>query len=285
MSLGLAEAGVGRLVLVDPDRVERSNLQRQVLFGESDLGRPKVEAARERLLKLVPGVHIDVRQERLDAGNVDRLLEGVDIVVDATDDPAARFVMNDHAIARRIPAVFGGIRGFTGLVLAVGPGYGPCYRCLFEEPPAPEEAETCGQAGVIGALAGVVGHLQVRRALALLGPDAARATGFVTTIDGLRGRVRDVPLPEDTECPACGGARRLDITPYACPMTFVRTKLALERVEPGGVLDIVMRTGEPARNIPRSLRDEGHEVLSTGDIGSDLYRVVVRRVQPVERVV
>lgn len=278
VAVGLAEGGVDRLVLVDPDVVELSNLQRQVLYTLDDLGRPKVEAAAARLASLAPGVTVEGRRERLTTENAAALLAGVDVVVDATDDPAARFVINDQALALGVPAVLGGLLRFTGLVLAVAGGHGPCFRCLFEAPPPPEEAATCAQAGVLGPLAGVVGHLQVRRALGLLAGDIAAHTGFVTTIDGLTGRVRDVLLPEATACPACGGlAARLDITGEVCPMTYVRTRLALEDLAPGALLDIVMRPGEPARNVPRSLAEEGHAVLAAGPLSDALFRVVVRR--------
>jgi len=277
-ALGLAEFGVDELLLVDPDVVELSNLQRQVLFRTSDLGRPKVEAAAERLEARFPNTLVATRQDRVTAATIGDLLGGVDVIVDCTDDPASRFVVNDIAIARGIPAVLGGVLRFDGNVIAISGKSGPCFRCLFEEPPPENEARTCGQAGVLGPLCGIVGHLQAERAWGLLNGHAAAHTGFITTIDGLRGRIRDIPLPEDTDCPACGGlAARLDITPFACPMTYVRTRLALEKLHPGEVLDIVMRTGEPSRNVPKNLLDEGHDVLIDGAVDDTLHRVVVRR--------
>jgi len=194
-AVALAEAGVD-LVLVDDDRVELSNLQRQVLFTTADLGRAKIEVAAERLAERHPEIGVDVRAGRLTRDSADALLAGADLVLDATDDPGARFIVNDWALARGIPAVIGGVHRFQGMVLAHA-GRGPCFRCLFEE--EGPEVETCAVGGVIGAMAGLVGHLQAERAIALLGPGAAAATGFVTTLDGLTGRVRDVPLPEGCE--------------------------------------------------------------------------------------
>ncbi len=278
VALSLAEGGVDHLVLVDPDEVSLSNLHRQLLYTNDDVGLSKVEVAKSRLESRVPGLEVSAVPERFSSVNAERLLGGVDVVIDATDDPAVRFEINDRAFVQNIPVVFGGILAFRGLVLAVSGEHGPCFRCLFEEPPAPEEAATCGQAGVLGALAGFVGHLQAIRALGILAGDVAQHTGFVTTIDALEGRIREVPLPEATDCPVCGGlAGRLDITPYQCPMTYVRTKLALENIAEGALLDVVMRQGEPALNIPRSLTEEGHDVLSVGALGSEHYRVVVRR--------
>ena len=278
-ALSLVESAVvDRLVLVDPDEVSLSNLHRQLLYTLADVGRPKVEVAQERLWARRSDVEIVTHVGRFTVENADQLLVGVDVIIDATDEPAARFDINDRALAHGIPAVLGGILGFQGLVLAVAGTHGPCFRCLFEEPPGPEEAATCGQAGVLGAFAGFIGHLQAERALGLLRGETATHTGFVTTVDGIAGRIREVPLPEATDCPACGGvAARLDITPYQCPMTYVRTRLAMEQLSPGGLLDVVMRQGEPARNIPRSLDEEGHEVLSLGACGEEHYRVVVRR--------
>jgi adenylyltransferase/sulfurtransferase len=277
VAVGLAEGGVRRLVLADPDWVEASNLQRQILYGPADLGQPKVAVAERWLRRRFPELEVETRTERFTGDTGASLLEGIDLVVDATDDPAARFVINDQALARGIPAVLGGVTGFRGLCLAVAGGHGPCFRCLFEEPPPPEEAGRCGEAGVLGAMAGVVGHLQVVRALGLLAGEVARHTGFVTTIDGLRGTLREVLLPVATGCSACGGiAARVDIRGDACPMTWVRTRLALERLGPGETLDVVMRQGEPQHNIPRNLVDEGHQLLSQGVLGGNLFRVVAR---------
>ncbi len=193
IAVALAEAGVD-LRLVDDDVVELSNLQRQILFGTPDIGRPKLEVAAERLARY--GVSVETRTGRLTALNADALLAGSDLVIDATDDPAARFVVNDWALDHHIPAVIGGVHRFQGMVLAHA-GRGPCLRCLFEEDGP--EVETCAVGGVLGAMAGLVGHLQAERALRLLAGEAVAVTGYVTTLDALTGRTRDVPLPDGCE--------------------------------------------------------------------------------------
>lgn len=277
-ALSLVEAGA-RVVLFDDDRVELSNLQRQVLFATGDVGRLKVEAARERLVAQVPRAEVDGIAARVAAENVDALLggvDGVDGVIDATDDPKVRFVLNDWALGAGVPVVLGGIQRFQGLVLAVGGGFGPCFRCLFEE--LEGAPLTCAEGGVLGALAGVVGHLEAARMLAILDGRAAEATGFVTTIDAKTARVRRVPLPERTGCRVCGGLEaRIDITGERCPFTWVRTRLALEEVRVGGLVDVLMREGEAARNVPRNARDEGHAVVCEGAVGEGRYRALVRK--------
>lgn len=277
VALGLAERGVSDLRLVDPDCVELSNLPRQVLYTAADIGKPKVVVAQARLAALFPQTRVEFFQERLTSSNVAALFDGADVIVDGTDDPSTKFLINDRALATGQPCVLGGVARFQGLVLAVAGVHGPCYRCLFEQPPAPEESISCSEAGVLGPLPGVVGHLQAQRAWAMIQGEVAAQTGFVTTIDGLTGRIRDIPLPEGAHCSACGGlASRLDITTEHCPMTFVRTRIALEALEPGQSLDITMRLGEPSRNVPRNLVEEGYRVLTQGPLGGDLYRVVVR---------
>ena len=276
-SIGLAAGGVEKLILLDPDHVEKSNLARQVLYTDRHIGERKVEVAQRSLHARFPNLDVETHGEAVSAQNIDTWLKQADVVLDGTDDPSVKFLINDRAQALGVPAVLGGIARFHGLVLGVSGQHGPCYRCLFEEPPSPEESESCSQAGVLGPLAGMVGHLQAKRALGFLAGNTAAHTGFVTTIDGLNGRIRDIPLPQATDCITCGGvAARIDITSYMCPMTFVRTRLALESLEPGQLLDVVMRHGEPARNIPRNLTEEGHVVLSKGPIDDQHYRVLVR---------
>ena len=206
VSVSLVEAGV-RLILIDADRVELSNLQRQTLFATTDLGRDKLEAAQDELNRRFPEVgealnRIELRPGRLTWDTADVLLDGADLVIDATDDPDCRFIVNAWTLSRGLPAVIGGVHRFRGQVFAHA-GYGPCFRCLFEE--SGPDIETCEQAGVIGALAGLVGHLQAERALELLRGDR-QGVGIVTLIDALSGRTRNIALSRDPACPACRGA-------------------------------------------------------------------------------
>ncbi|MCB9729515.1 MAG: HesA/MoeB/ThiF family protein [Deltaproteobacteria bacterium] len=212
VAVALAEAGVGHLVLVDGDRVEPSNLQRQTLFWPADVGRAKVEAARDRLAARAPQLRITAVAERASPARLDAMLGGVDVAIDATDDPGFGFLLNDRALSLGVPAVLGGVVRFEGLVLPVAPGHGGCWRCLFEDEPAPHEVASCGDAGVLGAMAGVVGHLQAASALDLLA-GSRHEVGVVTTIDGLRGRVRRVRVPPSEHCPACHGAARASAPP------------------------------------------------------------------------
>lgn len=207
VALDLAEAGVP-FRLIDDDVVELSNLQRQPLYLTADVGRPKVDAATERLGALVRNPGVATAQARLHAGNARELLAGVELVIDCTDDPAAGFVVNDVCAELGLHAVLGGVIQFEGVVLAVAADHGPCMRCVYETAPAAGEVASCATAGVLGAMAGVVGHLQAERAIGLLEGDGSAQTGYVTTIDGRRGRVRHVPWPIDPACPACATRHR-----------------------------------------------------------------------------
>jgi len=205
---GLAAAGVGTLVLLDPDRVELSNLHRQWLHDGTRLGQPKVESAAARLRRAFPRLRIEASPLALDTGNVAAFFAGADVVVDATDGAAAKFLINDGAVRSGTPFVHAGILGFLGQMLAVRPGHSACYRCLFPEPPAPDEAVTCQEAGVVGPIAGVIGSLQAAAAVQLLGVGGAAPTDRLVIVDGRSGRWRQVRLARDSRCPAC--SRRPD---------------------------------------------------------------------------
>jgi len=157
-ALALAEQVPGvRLLLVDPDRVERSNLSRQILFTEADVGAPKAEVAARRLARLVPGARVEPRVFRFGPASASGLLDGCDVLLDGTDSFETRFAANDAACAGRVPLVHGAVLGWDGQLLTVLPGQGSCLRCLFEEPPPPGALPTCAEAGVASPLCGVVG--------------------------------------------------------------------------------------------------------------------------------
>jgi len=200
---GLAQAGVGHLTLVDPDRVELSNLHRQVLHADGDVGRPKVDSAAETLSAAFPGLQLTLRQDRFGAHNAASLLEGQDVVLDGTDGVASKFLLNDAALAARVPLVHGGVVRLEGLVLAVLPG-GPCLRCLFEEEPGADALPTCARAGVLGPAAGVVGGLQALLAAAVLRGEPLQPP--LWRLDARTGRVRRVALARRADCPACARA-------------------------------------------------------------------------------
>jgi molybdopterin/thiamine biosynthesis adenylyltransferase len=161
----LARAGVGRLTLVDPDPVELSNLARQVAFRTSDIGTPKVEAASRWLRERFPDVQVERHAIALDASNAARLIGAHNFVVDATDSPIAKFVINDACVAARIPFVYGGVLGMTGQAMTVIPGETACIRCVFETPPDEDEIQSCREAGIVGPVAGAIGEMQAAEAM------------------------------------------------------------------------------------------------------------------------
>ena len=207
----LAAAGVGQLLIADDDVVDRSNLQRQVLHTEARIGMPKVESAALALSALNPRVHIETRRLRVGADNVDALVAGVDVVVDGADNFAARYVLNDACVRLGKPLVYGAVHRFEGQVSVFDagrhPGASPCYRCLFPEPPAPEDAPNCAEAGVLGVLPGVIGLLQATEAIKLLLGLGQSLDGRLLHFDALAMRFRETRLPADPACPGCGPAR------------------------------------------------------------------------------
>jgi molybdopterin-synthase adenylyltransferase len=203
-ALALAEEMPGlRLLLVDPDRVERSNLSRQILFTEVDVGEPKAEVAARRLSQLVPSARAEPRVLRFGLQSASELLTGCDVLLDGTDSFETRFIANDAACAARVPLVHGAVVGWGGQLLTVVPGHGSCLRCLFEGPPPPGALPTCAEAGVASPLCGVVGAAMASEAARLLRGERPRALARLHQWDGLRGTERDVPVPRDRNCLAC----------------------------------------------------------------------------------
>ena len=202
-ALYLAAAGVGKIILVDPDTVDLSNLQRQVLYTEDDLGRPKAEAGTDRLAALNPHVFVAGLHGALDAGNADDLVAGVDLVLDGTDSFAVRHEVNAACVRQAKPLVSGAIGRWTGQVGVFVSQ--PCYRCLVPE--IPPDAETCAAVGVVGALAGVIGSMMALEALKLIVGAGAPLTGRLLIYDALSAETRTVKVGADPECAVCGGAR------------------------------------------------------------------------------
>ncbi len=199
----LAGAGVGRLALVDPDRVERSNLHRQLLHRTADLGRLKVESAADALARSYPGLGLAITAARFGTDNAADLVAGQACVIDATDGIATKFLINDLAVALGVPLVHGGIVRFQGQLLTVLPGASACYRCLFGAPPEDGSAPSCQEAGVLGSLAGTIGTLQAAEAIRLIGGRGALLTDRLLTYDALAGRCRHVRLRRNPACPVC----------------------------------------------------------------------------------
>jgi molybdopterin/thiamine biosynthesis adenylyltransferase/rhodanese-related sulfurtransferase len=203
--LYLAAAGVGKLGIVDADVVDETNLQRQVLHSTGSLGEPKVDSARRRLTELNPDVEVTAYRERLTSENVDRILgEGWDVIVDGADNFPTRYLVNDASIWHGIPVVHGSIFRFEGQVTVFKAHEGPCYRCLFPQPPPPELAPSCAEGGVLGVLPGVVGSLQANEALKLALEIGEPLVGRLLLFDALTATFTEVALRRDPECPVCG---------------------------------------------------------------------------------
>ncbi|MBI4570153.1 MAG: HesA/MoeB/ThiF family protein [Planctomycetes bacterium] len=200
----LARAGVGRLTLIDFDRVELGNLHRQPLHGPRDVGRLKVESAAAALGVIAPGVEVLPRAQLLTAENARDLLAEHDVAIDATDNFPAKYAVADACLALGLPLVHAGVLRWGGQVMTIVPGRTACYRCVFREPPAPGAVPACSQAGVLGAVAGVVGALQAREALALLRGRWPASADALLVYDGARGGLRRVAVARQADCPACG---------------------------------------------------------------------------------
>jgi adenylyltransferase/sulfurtransferase len=203
----LTRCGVGALVLVDRDVVDLTNLPRQVLFEDGDLGRPKAEAAAAALARIGGPTRVEAHAEHLDAENLEELAAGCDLVLDGTDNLATRYLLNDYAVETGTPWVYGGVVGSGGLVLPVVPGRGACLRCVFPDPPPPGALPTCDSAGVILPAVSAVASLQAGAALFWLGASEGAREAFVpylTEVDVWFGDVRRVEAGRDPACPCCG---------------------------------------------------------------------------------
>ncbi len=204
-ALYLAAAGVGTLGLVDADVVDASNLQRQIIHATSRIGTAKVDSAEKALVDLNPDVRIEKYQERLTSENVDRIFgKGWDVIVDGCDNFPTRYLVNDASLFHGVPVVHGSIFRFEGQVTSFQPRVGPCYRCLYPEPPPPHLAPSCAEAGVLGILPGVVGVLQATEAIKLILGLGDPLVGRLLTYDSLRMTFRTLKLRRDKSCPACG---------------------------------------------------------------------------------
>jgi molybdopterin/thiamine biosynthesis adenylyltransferase/rhodanese-related sulfurtransferase len=203
-ALYLAAAGVGTLGIVDSDVVDATNLQRQILHNTARLGRSKVESARETIEALNPDVKVNGYEERLTAENIDRIISGYDVIIDGADNFPTRYLVNDASVKHRIPVVHGSIYRFEGQVTVFKPYEGPCYRCLFHQPPPPELAPSCAEAGVLGVLPGIIGSIQANEAIKLLLGIGEPLIGRYLLFDALEESFREVKLRRDPECPVCG---------------------------------------------------------------------------------
>jgi sulfur-carrier protein adenylyltransferase/sulfurtransferase len=204
VALYLAAAGVGTLGIVDFDVVDMSNLQRQILHGTGDVGRSKLDSARARLLDVNPFVRVETHEARLTSANALEIIGRYDIVVDGTDNFATRYLTNDACVLLGKPNVYGSIFRFEGQASVFGLPDGPCYRCLFPEPPPPGSVPSCAEGGVFGVLPGIVGTIQATEAIKLILGIGETLAGRLLLIDALSMQFRAMTLRKDPSCPACG---------------------------------------------------------------------------------
>src|SRR6185503_5987994 len=190
--------------LVDFDAVDLSNLQRQILHGSSGIGSPKTDSARDRLRDINPNVHVEPYETRLTASNALEIADGHDLIIDGTDNFATRYLVNDTSVLLGIPNVYGSVYRFEGQASVFGAPNGPCYRCLFREPPPPDLIPSCAEAGVLGVVPGLVGTIQATEAIKLLLGLGETLVGRLLTIDSLTMSFRTIEIQRDPKCPACG---------------------------------------------------------------------------------
>ena len=204
VAMYLAAAGVGRLGIVDFDVVDYSNLQRQVIHGTPDVGRPKLDSARDSLHAINPEVHVETHEVALSSSNALDVLGGYDVIVDGTDNFPTRYLVNDACVLLGKPNAYGSIFRFEGQASVFAAKDGPCYRCLYPEPPPPGLVPSCAEGGVLGILPGVVGTIQATEAVKLIMGVGEPLVGRFLVYDALRMRFRELKLRRDPDCPVCG---------------------------------------------------------------------------------
>src|SRR3989475_10708517 len=204
-ALYLAAAGVGTIGIVDFDNVDLSNLQRQILHGTKDVGRSKLESARDRLRDINPEIDIELHQFRFSSENASEIVSEYDVVVDGSDNFATRYLSNDVCVFEKKPNVYGSVFRFEGQTTVFAPHLGgPCYRCLCPEPPPPDAVPNCAQAGVLGVLPGIIGMLQAIETIKMIVGVGESLVGRLLHFDALKARFRELNLRRDPECPVCG---------------------------------------------------------------------------------
>src|SRR5213080_3923557 len=204
-ALYLAAAGVGTIGIVDFDDVDLSNLQRQILHGTKDIGRSKLESARDRLRDTNPDIEVELHECRLSSKNAVKIVAGYDVIVDGSDNFATRYLSNDVCVFAGKPNIYGSVFRFEGQTTVFAPQLGrPCYRCLFPEPPPPESVPNCAQAGVLGVLPGIIGMLQTIETIKLIVGIGEPLIGRLLHFDALKVKFRELNLRRDPQCPVCG---------------------------------------------------------------------------------
>lgn len=231
VTMYLAAAGIGEIVIIDFDVVDFTNLQRQIAHGTEDVGKLKIDSARETLNSINPEVKVTTVQDRLTSENAKQLADGCDLIIDGTDNFPTRYLSNDLAVLTGIPNVYGSIFRFEGQVSVFAPGLGgPCYRCLFPEPPEEGQVPSCAEGGVLGVLPGIVGCLQCNEAIKLILGIGDPLIGRLIHFDALSFRFREIKLKRDPQCAVCG--ENPSIT------TLSDIEMACSAPEPGNLREI-----------------------------------------------
>jgi molybdopterin/thiamine biosynthesis adenylyltransferase/rhodanese-related sulfurtransferase len=214
VALYLAAAGVGTLGIVEFDTVDLSNLQRQILHGSAGIGAAKLDSARDRLRDINPNVSIEPYETRLTSENALEIARDYDLIIDGTDNFATRFLVNDTSVLLGIPNVYGSVYRFEGQASVFGARNGPCYRCLFRDPPPPDLVPSCAEGGVLGVVPGLVGTIQATEAIKLVLGLGETLVGKLLTIDAMTMSFRTLSIQKDPECPACGTHEITELIDY-----------------------------------------------------------------------
>ena len=201
----LAAAGVGTIGIADADEVDLSNLQRQIIHATEDVGKPKVQSAKETINKMNPDATVNTYHEFVSSENIMEIIKDYDFIIDGTDNFPAKFLINDACVMAKKPFCHAGIIRFQGQLMTYVPGEGPCYRCVFKNPPPKDAVPTCKQAGVIGAMGGIIGSLQAMEAIKYITGTGELLTGYLLTFNALKMEFRKIKLPKPNgKCAVCG---------------------------------------------------------------------------------
>lgn len=247
LALYLAAAGVGRIGLVDFDVVDTTNLQRQILHGTKDVGRSKLDSARDRIHDANPHVEVVPHETRLESGNALDIVKGYDLVVDGTDNFPTRYLVNDACVLLGKPNVYGSIFRFDGQVSVLATEEGPCYRCLYREPPPPGLVPSCAEGGVLGVLPGLVGVIQATEAIKLILGRGSPLVGRLLLVDAFEMSFRTLKIRRDPNCPACGTREITELVDYEafCGVSFEAESAAdLPAVTPRELADRLARSDD-----------------------------------------
>lgn len=310
VALYLAAAGVGTIGIIDNDTVELSNLQRQIVHFTKDINRAKVLSAKEKMLAINPDIEVRTYQEFLRADNIRGIIKPYDFVVDGTDNFPTKFLVNDACIMENKPFSHGGVLRFDGQAMTILPHQSACYRCVFRQPPPPDAVPTCSQAGILGAIAGMLGTIQAAEVLKYFTHAGTLLTNTLLTFDAKTMNFRKIKIQRQADCPVCGenptitglvdyeqaacslpqnmeaalmatSKRQPAITKncrgVSCPMNLVYAKVELAKLAAGQLLEIILDDGPPVNNVPDSAEKEGHKILSRNQLDDGAWSVLIEK--------